>query len=71
MRYASFVVRLWQPETEADTPDRALHGRIEHVQSGRIVSVTCLEDITEFVREQLLAVLSSDEREPGGAEDQS
>ena len=62
MRYASFVLRLWQPEvSEADPMGRALHGRIEHVQTGRSVPVASWEDVTEFIREQLIAAQSNKE----------
>jgi len=64
VRYASFVVRLWQPET-ADAPDGGLHGRIEHVQSGIGARVTCLDDVTAFIRERLLATARDEPEDEG------
>ena len=70
MRYASFMVRLWQPEMGTTSPDSALHGRIEHVQSGTVVTVTRLEDVTMFIREHLLGAGQDVDEEEGNDGDQ-
>ena len=56
MRYASFVIRLWQPET-TDPPPSNLRGRVEHVQGGTVVRVTDLDDVTAFIQECLSNML--------------
>lgn len=48
MRYSSFVIRLWQREDDAD-PDGSIHGRIEHVQSDAVSTISCLDDVTAFL----------------------
>ncbi len=69
MRYASFVIRLWQPEVNHDPPGSAWHGRIEHVQTGAAAHVTCMDDIAAFIQEQLLTTLSDkQERDHTGAD---
>jgi hypothetical protein len=50
MRYASFLVRLWQSDADTAISDGALRGGVEHVQSGTAVRVRCLEDLAEFFR---------------------
>ena len=54
MRYASFIVRVWQSEADTAVSDDALRGGVEHVQSGIAVQVRCLEDLTAFFRKSLL-----------------
>ncbi len=48
MRYSSFVIRLWQRE-DGEDPDGGIHGRIEHVQSDAVTTISCLDDVTAFL----------------------
>jgi len=52
-QYLSFVIRLWLSKGEVGTPERGLHGRIEHVQSGSSAPVRSLDDVLAFVRTRL------------------
>jgi hypothetical protein len=52
VRYASFVVRIWQPE-DTDVSGGDLRGRIEHVQSGAVGRLAHLDDVIVFISEWL------------------
>lgn len=54
MRYASFVIRLWNIEVDASPTNGGFRGRIEHVQSGDVRSVTHLDDVAAFIQERLV-----------------
>ena len=56
MRYASFVIRLWQIETDGIAADSGFRGRIEHVQSGTVVHAADLDDVLKFIRQRMTAV---------------
>ena len=58
------MIRLWQPET-ADSSSSSLRGRIEHMQSGAVVRVTSLDDVTAFIQERLGAVLPAEDENQG------
>lgn len=53
MRYTSFVLRLWQTEEDRGAAETRFRGQIEHVQSGAVARVRCLEDLTRFVDQHL------------------
>jgi hypothetical protein len=57
MRYASFVIRLWQIETDESAADSGFRGRIEHVQSGAVVHAADLDDVLKFIRQRMTAVV--------------
>jgi hypothetical protein len=45
--YRSFMVRLWH---EPETSEATWHGEVEHIQSGRVVTVSSLEEIFHLIR---------------------
>lgn len=53
MRYVSFVIRLWLPDSQSDPESMELRGSIEHVQSGMVVQITSLEIIPDSLSELL------------------
>lgn len=53
MRYASFVIRLWLPDTRNVPESMEPRGSIEHVQSSRVVQITGLEKIPDSISELL------------------
>lgn len=55
MRYTSFVLRFWQPGDDDHGSESVWHGRIEHVQSGRVVNVNSLEAVIEFLSKHIAA----------------
>ena len=53
MRYASFIVRIWVSDEHLTSGELALRGQIEHVQSKVVTHLTCLEDVTAFIRKEV------------------
>jgi hypothetical protein len=61
LRYASFVIRLWLPDTPNHSEPVGLRGSIEHIQSGRVLQITDPEKIGPALLELLESTQRTEE----------
>jgi hypothetical protein len=58
LEYKSFLVRLWR-EKNGPSPQANWEAEIEHIQSGERRGFNTLDELLEFLRQQLAEVKSA------------
>jgi hypothetical protein len=52
-RYASFLVRLWRTEPDADQATATWKGELEHIQTSRRFTFATLTELVHLLNRQL------------------